>query len=221
MADRVNDFIIQKLVLGTKRAKPSLDLRAPVSKKMLLQLVMSCKCVAQDSYTHIMFKAMLSLAYHALLRISEMVASADIQQDHRITLRDVTLSKRELVVIFRSYKHSKPGKTFTLAIPKQSQKSVCPVRLMKDYFAERGMVDGPLFVMPGLVAPSPSWFTALLKNTVAAAGLCNYHITSHSFRIGRVCDMAIEGYSSSEIRLAGRWKSDAFRNYIRVSAVRL
>ena len=217
--DTVSDFVIQKLVLGTKRARPSVDLRAPVSKDLLGQLIASSRSVVEDNYTLHMFKAMLSLAYFALLRVSEVVAAPTHHTDHRLKMQDVVISQTELVIVFRSYKHSQPGKSFTLAVPRQSPKSICPVHLVKRFVKERGPASGPLFVFPGAEEPSPSWFKSTLRDTVAAAGLSDQHITSHSFRIGRVRDMAIAGYSSTEIRLAGRWRSDAFQKYMRVSAV--
>ena len=110
-----------------------------------------------------------------------------------------------------------------------------PRELARKYVA--GPQAGPLFEMPAGLEPTASWFNDILgdtvsaaglsslndilRDTVSAAGLFSLNIKSHSFRIGRVCDMAIDGYSSDSIRLAGRWRSEAFRNYLRVDAVKM
>lgn len=216
-ADPTGDFLIKKLVLGTKRHKPTADSRVPVTRDILKQLVNAAPAVSHDDYTARLLTAMFTLAYHALLRVSEMV---DGSSSHSIQFRDVAVTMQELVITFRSYKHSVPGKCFTLAVPSIADKDICPVSLVKRFLVVRGVLNGPLFVLPGGVIPSQAWFSSLLSACAAAAGLSHLRVTSHSFRIGRVCDMAAERYSAEEIRLLGRWRSDAFRAYMRVSAAR-
>ena len=41
------------------------------------------------------------------------------------------------------------------------------------------------------------------------------HYNSHSFRIGKATTMAEEGYSDIQIANLGRWKSNAYKSYIK------
>ena len=68
---------------------------------------------------------------------------------------------------------------------------------------------------------SPTWVNNMLRDVQAAARFEHLVITSHSMRIGRVCDLALKGASLKSIRLAWRWRSDAFRNYIRLDSVNI
>jgi hypothetical protein len=38
---------------------------------------------------------------------------------------------------------------------------------------------------------------------------------THSFRFGRATDMATQGYTDIQIRMAGRWSSAAYKKYIK------
>ena len=42
------------------------------------------------------------------------------------------------------------------------------------------------------------------------------YIASHSFRAGMVSVMARLGYSEEQIKIQGRWSSDAFRRYLKL-----
>lgn len=46
-------------------------------------------------------------------------------------------------------------------------------------------------------------------------GLDTSRYKGHSFRIGAACYAADKGFSDAQIRALGRWKSDAFKVYIR------
>ena len=60
-------------------------------------------------------------------------------------------------------------------------------------------------------------FLALLKEILEYCGFDSKLFNTHSFRIGRATEMVKEGYSLEQIRMAGRWSSDAFKTYIRVN----
>lgn len=211
--DVVNSFFIQKLLMGAKRARPTVDSRAPVTKDMLRKLIAAVPSSTEDAYTCSLLRALLSLSYFALLRVSEMVGK------HNLLFADVQVRKKTVTLTFRSYKHSVPGKSMTIRIPLVRQEDICPVRLVRKYVKVRGTATGPLFILPGDVRLSPSGVNRLLRDAAMAAGLGDYKISSHSMRIGRVCDMALEGSSFKSIQLAGRWKSDAFTQYLRLDTV--
>ena len=54
-----------------------------------------------------------------------------------------------------------------------------------------------------------------LQRCLAYCGLDTSRYKSHSFRIGGACHAADRGYSDGQIRALGRWKSDAFKVYLR------
>ena len=62
-------------------------------------------------------------------------------------------------------------------------------------------------------------FALQLSEAVRLCGLDPSRYKGHSFRIGAASHAAAQGMSDSQIRILGRWKSNAFHKYIRVSSM--
>lgn len=58
-------------------------------------------------------------------------------------------------------------------------------------------------------------FNTELQRCLTYCGLDLSRYKSHSFRIGGACHAADNGFSDAQIRALGRWKSDAFKVYLR------
>ena len=112
-------------------------------------------------------------------------------QVQRLWVEDMAISYNLLLVLLNgSYKHSHSDRPFTLAIPKQTSFIICPVRLLKYFFAIRGPVPGPIFTLLIGIEPPTTWFFAFLMDTVVAHSLSLYHITFLLLYFGCACDMA-------------------------------
>ena len=61
---------------------------------------------------------------------------------------------------------------------------------------------------------TPKWFANRLGAVVAKAGVPGL-VTAHSLRIGAATSAARHGYTDSQIKALGRWKSFSFLRYIR------
>ena len=59
----------------------------------------------------------------------------------------------------------------------------------------------------------------ILSMAIKYCGLDPSRYKGHSFRIGAASYAADAGMSDSQIRALGRWKSDAFRKYIRIPSL--
>ena len=77
---------------------------------------------------------------------------------------------------------------------------------------------GSLFCHSDNRAISVNQFNSELRRCLAFCGL-NPQRYTHSFRIGAACLAAEKGFSDAQIRALGRWKSDAFKLYIRNSTL--
>ena len=213
--DPSESFYIKRLLIGVSKCNPSRDMRVPISLPMLQQLIDAVPSIASDTYTAKMVRAMFSLAFFALLRLSEITTTA--RTAHTLQHKDVILGDTEMQVCFSSYKHS-GAHPFKLSISQQP-KGVCPVRLVRDYLMARGNTQGPLFVHLDQSPVTPHLFTEHLRLAVIAARLTHLNISSHCFRLGRCTHLASLGYSEHKIKLVGRWKSDSYTRYIRVDAL--
>ena len=92
----------------------------------------------------------------------------------------------------------------------------CPVQILFDYLSLRGFSNGPLFMTPDGAAVSRHFFSQILFLVFQRCGLDSSKYKGHSFRIGAATFAAENGFSDVQIRAMSRWKSDAFRKYIRV-----
>ena len=118
----------------------------------------------------------------------------------------------------RHFKHNKSLRPVTPELKKQSNSS-CPVRLMKSYLKLRDNKQGALFIFPDGYLITLSFFINLKKKTLKLAGLSDKFYKGHSFRIGGATIEAANGYSDAQIKSMGRWKSGAFKKYIRMPTI--
>jgi hypothetical protein len=111
---------------------------------------------------------------------------------------------------FHDFKHNYNQRPFTLTINRQS--TCCPIQLLLDYLALRGDTKGAIFITRGGIAIAREAFALQLSEAIRLCGLDPARYKGHSFRIGAASYV-------SQIRIIGRWKSNAFHKYIRVSSM--
>ena len=119
-----------------------------------------------------------------------------------------------LVVTFTNYKHNYNQSAFSLILHRQF--NTCPVQSFLDYVNTRGAENGPLFINGDGSPVLRSNFCKAFCTIFRLCGLDPSRYKGHSFRTGAATYAAEQGYSDTQIRHMGRWKSDAFKKYIRV-----
>lgn len=204
---------VRRAILGFKNLRPPSQGSLPIPIEMLEDLLAQSNFVFPDSFTNCLFKAMTSLAYFALLRVGEFTFS-----QHNLKKEDVSLFQQSISVNFRSFKHSK-GRSICQTVSARNTRSVCPVHNLRAYLILRGDKPGFLFIKENRRAPSRAEYLIWLQTVMI---FCGYDITgynTHSLRAGMATHMALQGSSGEQIKLAGRWASDAYKRYIRVNKV--
>ncbi len=145
-------------------------------------------------------------------------------QNHNILVGDVQLHKvsdsETVVISMRSFKSHYGKRVFQIEMVPNSDAEVCPVSAYRDYIQLRGSDHAPFFAFPGGIPISRRCFTDQLKLSLQWAGYSPNHYKGHSFRIGAASTAASMGISDERIQLMGRWRSDAFRKYIRIPLLR-
>lgn len=212
--DPCSSFLIQKLLLSTRKLKPSQDVRIPITKNILHQICDFLPVTVSNAFEKALFKAMFLLAFYGFLRVGEITSCQKVINKNLILFNQISRQQDHLIIKFVTYKHHM-GKPFFLTIHSASNKKYCPVQCLEDYIKLRGVQNGPLFCYVPNIPVSRGKLSAVLKNCLSFAKLDMSRITSHSFRIGMASHCADIGMSDSKIRLLGRWKSDAFKSYIR------
>ena len=89
------------------------------------------------------------------------------------------------------------------------------IKSLVEYCKSRGALPGPLFCQQNLTPITVYQFNTELSRCLQFCGLDTSRYKGHSFRIGAASLAADKGFSDAQIRTLGRWKSDAFKLYIR------
>ena len=216
LPDPTAAFFIQKMISSYQKRHPSLDARLPIDKHILKNLVTALGHTCPSVRERMMFQAMYMLAFHAFLRIGEITVHSATQQNPNLLGRhQLALKQSAMSVTFHQFKHSN-GQRFTLDI-QEGPSGECPIQAMRNYLHFRGNTPGPLFLKAPQVPVTRSAFNTQLRLTLAFGRYPVAEFTSHSFRIGAATTAAAQGMSDAQIRQLGRWKSYAFKKYIRNS----
>ncbi|CAG2208848.1 unnamed protein product [Mytilus edulis] len=212
--DPTDSFIMDKVLKSVHKGRNQ-DMRLPITSTILNQLVDALKQTISNKYDQLLFKAMFTLAYHALLRIGEMTVN-NKNYNHVISVSQAVVLHKKAVITFMDFKHSN-GKQFHLEIAKNKNDNICAVTALTNYLTLRNNTTGPLFLNSSGEAVSRQLFQHALNDALNFCGLSRAYYKPHSFRIGFATDASAKGLSTETIRTLGRWKSDAFKLYIRQS----
>lgn len=222
--DNTKSFIISKMLEGLRRKNPQRpDVRTPISRDILKRIVHSLPFVCSSFYEACLFSSAFSLAFFAMLRVSEItVLSKNDESGHALNFEDVNFNKMgnqgEMHIKIRSSKTDQRANSITLIIQKQSELNICPVYLLQSYLRVRfAGVNGShkLYVHFDGSALTRYQFCSVLQKCLSFCEV-PFHIRSHSFRIGRATEMAKNGVDDETIKLSGRWLSTSYLKYIRI-----
>ena len=215
LEDCTSSFLIIQLLKSIHKANPTTDTRLPIDKFLLEKLIEASAFVTQSVYERAMMAAMFAVAFHAFLRIGEItVRSPKAVNQHLLGLCSIQMGSNYFNIQFLPYKHSQ-GKCFSLSVKKASGPRFCPFILLQEFLKLWGQVDGPLFCLQSGSPVLRQKFDDLLKKALIFAKVNPRSFKGHSFRIGAATWAAAQGSSELAIKQMGRWKSDAYKKYIR------
>ena len=211
-----NYLLLKKVLEGIKRSKGSTkDNRLPITKDLLKVILNVVPVACSSQYEAYMFGAAFSLAFHGLLRVSEIAVSNGLKR-HVLSFNDISFNDDGLIVHIMSSKTDQLGKGTFILIKAQSDLSLCPCALVRRYMLVRPSVLGSFFCHFNGDSLTRYQFVAVLRKCLKIAGVNQIGFTSHSFRIGMATTLSLAGHPDSLIQSVGRWKSDAYKRYVRI-----
>lgn len=218
-SDETQNFLVKKLLEGYRRKSKSNDVRLPITSNILKQIIQSLQLVCNNYYECKLFQAAYTLAFFGFFRVGEMTVKNQKDLGHAIDYEDITMFREENKIQIK-IKHSKVdqtgiGQTVTIQNT-QFGSEIQPVKIIQEYLAVRPSVQGKLFCHFGGQPLTRYQFTAVLNKVLAKIGLECKRYKSHSFRIGAATSVAMFRMSEEEICVAGRWKSHAYKTYVRI-----
>ena len=216
-------FVVMQMLKGYGKLGTRLDRRLPITLPILHRLLEAAPRLLSSSHQVLLFKAMCSFAFFAFTRVGEITVSGKegspvpLQIDQLTKLVNRANEVEGLKVVFLDFKHHYNEPPFSLVISRQP--TFCPVQILLDYLSFRGSGPGALFVHSDGYPVARTWFCSQLSSAIKFCGLNPSLYKGHSFRIGAASHAADRGMSDAQIRILGRWKSNAFHKYIRVSSL--
>jgi hypothetical protein len=177
--------------------------------------------VVKDPYQFSLFQAMFLTAFHCFLRVGEFTVRDRASTPCIIMLSDIAFPKQangnaSFQQTLWNFRGNTSGTSFTILVPSNPQSRFCPVKALQQYITYRGPCRGPLFCDKHNAPILRSHFSLVLGRVALAAGSGRSHIRPHSFRIGATTTACANGVPEEVIKRLGRWKSDAYKRYIKI-----
>lgn len=221
--DPSQSFLVQQLVHGAQRLRPKFDTRLPITVNILNRLLDAVPVIVLDSYEVKLVQAIFVFAFSVFARVGELVVVKGGCSKHVLQLNDLDLEFasgkiHKISVNFKSFKHHYSGASKIISFSHGDTK-LSALHLMLDYLQHRHKQSGQLFCLSEGQIFYRSYFDTILHRCLAKCGLDSSMYKGHSFRIGAASLAAEKGLSDSQIRLLGRWNSNAFKKYIRVPII--
>ena len=219
LPDPSKAFYVLQMLKGYGKIGTRMDNRLPITLPILHRIITASSQLFDSPFDTSQFQAMCLFAFYSFSRIGEITGNTHntLQIHHISKLLDNSHNVEALKVTFSHYKHSYNQHPFSLIISRQP--TFCPVQYCLNYFNLRGFTPGPLFIMPDGSPIQRAVFCNKLKTVLKLCDLDPSRYKGHSFRIGAASHAAERGLSDAQIRSMGRWKSNAFLKYIRISSV--
>lgn len=211
-------FLARKAIEDWRQLSPRpSDSRRPVPLSMLQAAEWVLPAVCHSAFEAVLFKAAFFLAFFGALRCSELVIGSRADVEGRaLAVTDVTIRDSVLQVVLRWSKTDQSAHGAHIILHAGPRGTPCPVRNMRKYLAVRPPVSELLLVHADGSCLSRYQFVSVFRACLSAAGFAARGHSGHSFRIGAVTAVAIMGFSADRNKaIGGRWKSGAYRLYVR------
>ena len=213
---------LQMVLNGIKReqaATMSARVRCPITADLMWQ-INAILSQQPHSYTNIMMWAACCLAFFGFLRVSEFTTPTQTAYDctEHLSLRDIAVNSRHSPHLLRiTIKQSKtdPFRKGVHLFLGKTGTQICPINAIMPYLAIRGAQAGPLFITKEGKHLTRQLFSSHLNTILEEMKIDTSKYNTHSFRIGAATSAKEAGISDAHIQMLGRWKSQAYMQYIR------
>lgn len=216
-ADLREVFIVKKMLEGCLRLKKTKDTRLPITIEILKDVCDILPAVCYNQFEANLFKAAFLLAFFGLFRVSEIVVPSSLLVNRTITREDISVDpdKKHIVITLKISKSNQSGPPTRIRLPCEKNIALCPVCAVREFINIRPICEGPFFCHANKNPVTRCQFSSVLAKCIKRVRPVCGHIRSHSFRIGRATQLSALGLSEDRIKTMGRWRSGAYKRYIR------
>ena len=185
-----------------------------------------CSTAATDGPRGIVFRALCTLAFSTLARLSSLVPDKlPFDSSRYPVIADLAPAREGFQLRIKFSKTAQlPSQAFVVPVLPQRNQVTCPVRALLALWRLHPSPSPatPLFLWPGdgaLDLSQASPLTAArarhwLRQTLVQAGFAPDTLTFHSFRRGGCTAAALQGACIDDLKALGDWHSDAVLAYM-------
>ena len=209
---------LNQALKGLLRGAPPPTQKLAITGNILVKLRSQMQFSNAD---HVMLWSCFTLAYFGLLRAAEFCITSHFDPTVHLTIgdikfHDVNEPTQYMSVFIKQSKTDHMGKGVHVYIG-CSGTTVCALCAMTQYINSRTWLHPacPLYTFLTGAVLSKSLLVLNLRKFLIGIGMEPLAYSGHSFRSGGGTDGALAGLADWEIKLAGRWTSDAYQRYIR------
>ena len=210
LPDPAHSALLQRTLQGVQRNAPKSDTCLPITQDLLTLMWQTAPMALADRYDVLLMRALIMVAFRGFFRLGELVQRRGVQ-----VVQPSGLQYTEQGMSLTPPSSKTTPSPVTVGVRKMP--FMCPVAAVQEFVEARGPSPGPLFTHADGSAFSHARVQVLLNVLFTACGMDPRIYKGHSFCIRAASEAARAGYSDAQIRLMGRWKSDAFRKYIRIA----
>jgi hypothetical protein len=210
-----SDSRLDLLIRGGKRCfgEGEKRLRLPLTNDILVRIIREAK----DDFNDINVKTAICVAFAAFLRSGEFTWDSwdNSSSSFALARRHVQFTPNGSVSLLLPASKTDPFRNgVTIHLAPSPSSPLCPVRALQQLFQLfPSTPDHPLFSR--LLGPfDRQYFISKIKEMLLSAGIPTNGFSGHSIRKGAAVSARRNGISVSDIKLMGRWKSDAAMVYI-------
>jgi len=214
-----NNEQIKRILRGVKIVsglKPKI-IRLPITKDIVIKLVAQCN----SSFNGSTMRAAICTAFAGFLRTGEFTYNLWNSSSHQtqVSRGALKFNKDSVTLTLPKSKTDPFGKGVPISMPATGD-STCPRGALKMLLAKYpAPANAPLFTCNNQFGYrcgmffTRTWFLNQLRDLLINAGMNPLGYNGHSFRKGAAHSAAAAGMSSEDIKVLGRWKSDAYKLY--------
>lgn len=215
--DPSKDYRVQQAIRGTKRFKvQSPDSRAPLNLRDMEKIHAILPYITSSKQEAALFRTAFLLAFHGCLRAGE-VATTSSKADPVIRSNDIKILIDGSISL--TIHHSKASQFSPQRILIKADKDTRLCRkALKKFMKMRSSFktsSRSAFLCHANGEPLTKFqLSSLLMKATKEIGM-ESKISSHSLRIGGASHAASSGMKVEELKRLGRWKSSAYKLYLR------
>jgi integrase len=207
-------FVVSETLKGIRRSiGTAQEGKAPLLTSDIRRIVTCCP----ETLLGLRDRALILVGFAGAFRRSELAA---------IDLADLSFTQDGLVIDLRRSKTDQEAAGRKVGIPIGKKDATCPVRALRQWLANSGIIDGPVFrgvnrhgrlSRRGLHKDCVGWIE---KRAASRAGLKPDPVGGHSLRAGHVTQAAMNGVSERDImRQTGHKSAEMLARYIRIGEI--